>query len=113
MTPLLRGRLPSDVEAPELGERSEEIARIDGTVIEHIVSGNLAAPVDYDQAHDEWVVVLDGAAILQVQGELVNLSSGDWILLPAHVPHRLVDTLPGTRWLALHAADRGAADSRA
>lgn len=112
MTPLVRGRLPSAVEPPELGERSEEIARIDGTVIEHIVSGNLAAPVDYDQAHDEWVVVLDGAAVLEVEGERVDLGSGDWVLLSAHVPHRLVETLPGTSWLALHAAERRPATSR-
>lgn len=113
MTPLVRGRLPSGVEAPELGERSEEIARFGGTVVEHIVSGHLAAPVDYDQAHDEWVAVLDGAAILEVQGERVNLRSGDWVLLPAHVPHRLVEALRGTRWLAVHTTDQGSAKSRA
>lgn len=113
MTPPVRGRLPSAVEAPGVGERAEEIARIDGVVIEHIVSGNLAAPVDYDQLHDEWVVVLDGSAILEVQGERVDLSNGDWVLLPAHVPHRLVEALPGTRWLALHVADRTSANPRA
>ncbi|MDA8380351.1 MAG: cupin domain-containing protein [Actinomycetota bacterium] len=82
---------------------------MDGAVIEYIVSGNLAAPVGYDQAHDEWVVVLDGAATLDVRGELVDLTSGDWVLLPAHVPHQLVETRPGTRWLAIHALDRGPA----
>ncbi len=82
---------------------------MDGAVIEYIVSGNLAAPVDYDQAHDEWVVVLDGAATLDVQGELVDLTSGDWVLLPTHLFHRLVETRPGTRWLAIHGLDRGPA----
>jgi cupin 2 domain-containing protein len=107
MTSPVRGRLPSAAGAPEVGERSQEVARIGGTVVEHIVSGMLPAPVDYDQAHDEWVVVLDGAAALDVDGERVDLTGGDWILLPAHVPHRLLEVRPGTRWLALHAADRG------
>lgn len=85
-----------------MGERSEEIARIGDVVVEHIVSGQLESPVDYDQARDEWVAVLSGAAVLEVDHERLELQQGDWILLPAHVPHRLVETRPGTRWLALH-----------
>ena len=112
MTPLVRGRLPSAGDPPQFGERSEEIARVDGTVIEHIVSGELAEPVDYDQAHDEWVVVLEGAAVLEVHGERLDLGPGEWILLPAHLQHRLVQTLAGTRWLALHGVDRGSPSSR-
>lgn len=107
MTPVVRGRLSPAVEAPEAGERSEVLAQLGGAVVEYILSGNLSSPVDYDQPHDEWVVVLDGAAVLEVNDERVALGSGDWVLLPAHVPHRLVHTEPGTRWLALHASDRG------
>lgn len=105
MTPLNRGRLSSAAEAPEIGERTEELAQLGGVVVEYTLSGELSAPVTYDQAHDEWVVVLDGAAVLEVDGERMDLRIGDWILLPAHVPHRLVETRPGTRWLALHASD--------
>jgi cupin 2 domain-containing protein len=73
-------------------------------VIQQILSGRLPAPVAYDQPEDEWVVVLSGAAVLEVgpQGRM-DLTGGDWVLLPAHVPHRLVDTRPGTSWLTLHA----------
>jgi mannose-6-phosphate isomerase-like protein (cupin superfamily) len=42
--------------------------------------------------------------VLEVGDERVELGGGDWILLPAHVPHRLVVTRPGTSWLALHAS---------
>lgn len=105
MTPALRGRLSPAAMAPGSGERSEVLARVGGAVVEYILSGRMSSPVDYDQPHDEWVVVLDGAAVLEVDDERVVLSSGDWILLPAHVPHRLVNTEPGTRWLALHASD--------
>ena len=42
-----------------------------------------------------------GAAVLEVEGERLQLGAGDWVLLRADVQHRLVETLPGTSWLAL------------
>ena len=68
-----RLRPPSD--APAAGEQSEELAQLGGVVVEQILSGALGAPVDYDQDHDEWVVVLDGAATLVVEGETITLSA--------------------------------------
>lgn len=70
-------------------------------VVEQILSG-VVEPVDYVQDQDEWVVVLDGAAVLEVDGEHCDLARGDWMLLPAGTPHRLVSTRPGTNWLAVH-----------
>ena len=102
MSEVLRGRVPSSSQAPELGENSEEVARLGSVVIEHILSGALPAPVDYNQSHGEWVLVLEGAAALEVGDERFDLTRGDWVLLPADVPHRLVDTRPGTAWLAVH-----------
>jgi cupin 2 domain-containing protein len=71
-------------------------------VIEHILSGALPSPADYDQSHDEWVLVAEGAAVLEVGDERLDLSGGDWVLLPANLPHRLVESRPGTSWLAVH-----------
>jgi mannose-6-phosphate isomerase-like protein (cupin superfamily) len=102
MSQALRGRLRPSSEAPELGETSEEPARFPKVVIEHILSGTLPAPVDYDESHDEWVLVLEGGAVLEIAEERFDLSRGDWILLPAGTPHRLVETRPGTSWLAVH-----------
>jgi cupin 2 domain-containing protein len=97
------GRLRRPDQAPVAGERTEELARIGGVIIEQILSGALEAPVEYDQDHDEWVVVLSGRAVLQVGADRVELSAGNWLLLPARLPHRLLETEPGTSWLALHA----------
>jgi cupin 2 domain-containing protein len=72
-----------------------------GVRIEEILSGELEVPVTYRQDHDEWVVVLAGGAVLDVDGETVTLSVGEWILLPRGVVHRLVSTVPGTHWLAV------------
>ena len=70
-------------------------------MVEQILSGAIDAPVDYDQDHDEWVVLLSGGATLDMDGESLDLVTGDWVLLRAHVRHRLVETVPGTTWLAL------------
>jgi cupin 2 domain-containing protein len=104
-TEVRRGRLESTADAPAVGERTVTIARLEGVVVEHILSGQLLSPVAYDQAHDEWVLVLAGEAVLEVNDVRVDLTGGDWVLLPAHVPHRLVKTTAGTSWLALHVTE--------
>lgn len=83
--------------------------------VEQILSGRLTAPEGFCQDTDEWVVVLDGSARLEVGGVVHELGAGDWILLPAGLPHVLRDTEPGTRWLAVHApsADRASATNGA
>ena len=58
--------------------------------------------VDYVQDGDEWVVVLRGSAELDVDGDPVSLGEGEWVHLPAGVPHRVTATAGGTRWLAIH-----------
>jgi len=98
-----RGRLLPPAAAPPTGERVDAVARIGSVTVEQILSGALDAPVEFDQDHDEWVVVLRGHAVVDVDGERLELGDGDWLLLPAHTPHRLVATRPGTTWLALHA----------
>ena len=104
MRPVVSGRLSPPSDAPARGERSEEVAHLGGIVVEQILSGALDSPVAYDQDHDEWVVVLDGEATLVVGDETLRLVAGDWVLLPAHQPHRLLETASGTRWLAVRAA---------
>jgi cupin 2 domain-containing protein len=95
-----RGRLRDVSDAPAAGEHTDEIVRVRNLVIEQVLSGTVA-PVDYDQDDDEFAVVLDGAAVLDVDGERVELEAGDWVLLPSRTPHRLLQTEPGTNWLTV------------
>ena len=97
-----RGRLRDVSEAPSAGERADEVLTIGGVVLEQILSGRLEGATDYLQEQDEWVVVLSGAATLEVEGETIELADRDWLFLPSRVPHRLVHTEPGTDWLAVH-----------
>lgn len=71
-------------------------------VVEEIASSASPDPTAYRQDHDEWVVLLAGAATLDVAGAEVGLGPGDWVLLPAGTPHRVVATAAGSRWLAVH-----------
>ncbi len=89
-------------EAPAEGERFEEILRRGNVVAEQILSGRTGRPHAYVQAQDEWVVVLAGRAVLDVDGDSVVLAHGDWLFLPSGVPHTVVETAPGTSWLAVH-----------
>ncbi|WP_254070318.1 cupin domain-containing protein [Acidisphaera sp. L21] len=78
-----------------------------GIRVERIVSHGQATPVDapYDQPHDEWLLLLRGAAGLWLEGEAERtLRSGDTLLIPAHCRHRVTWTAPNepTVWLAIH-----------
>ena len=90
--------------------RFEELIRGGQFRLERIISTGHVTPAGqwYDQEHDEWVVVLRGAARLRFEheAELVSLRPGDYVLIPAHCRHRVEWTDPEepTIWLALHFA---------
>jgi cupin 2 domain-containing protein len=75
--------------------------------IERIVSTGQTTPAGqwYDQPQDEWVALLSGRATLRLDGEgLLELRAGDWLLIPAHLRHRVEATSvePPCVWLAVH-----------
>jgi cupin 2 domain-containing protein len=79
--------------------------------IEQILSGRLTAPVDDVLDHTEWVVVLAGSAVLDVQGAIQTMQAGDWILLRTGVAHSVISTEPGTSWLAVHVDEPASASA--
>lgn len=109
--PWTRGTLDPASAAPANGERMATLLAHGHVVIEQILSSAAVEPELYDQDQDEWVVVLHGAATLQILApadapstadESVDLGPGDWLFLPAHTRHRVVQTEQGTTWLAVH-----------
>ena len=100
------GRLRSPDTAPTNGEQLTHLADLEGAVVDQILSGRLDGAVDYRQDEDEWVVVLNGRAILDVEDERLHLGPGDWVMLPARTLHRLVETDPGTSWLTVTSTSR-------
>ena len=78
-----------------------------GVRIERIVSHGHATPGGqiYEQAWDEWVMVVEGAARLWLEGQgEVAMERGDHLLIPARLRHRVTWTTPDspTVWLAVH-----------
>lgn len=80
----------------------------DNVHIERIVSQGHSTPIEqwYDQAWDEWVIVLEGQAVLIYEQDRLKLPmmAGDYHLIPAHTKHRVEWTDPDchTVWLAIH-----------
>ena len=104
---LERGSLAA-APAPLIGESFRELVRVQNVMIEEIVSSALPDSVEYRQRHDEWVIVLAGGATLDIDGSEVTLATGEWVLIGARTPHRVLATDAGTRWLAVHVHPAGA-----
>jgi cupin 2 domain-containing protein len=103
------GNLTSGLSSLPLGhEIVDVLLERPGLRIERIVSTGQATPEGqwYDQATDEWVLVVRGRARLRIEGEAEDreLGEGDFVFLPAHCRHRVAWTeqdMP-TVWLAVH-----------
>jgi hypothetical protein len=106
MAMIPRGRLGDQFDAPAVGERVNLLTESDDLVVEEIVAGRFDIPVDYLQDFDEWVLLVSGSAVLEVDGEPLRLVASDWAMLPAGTPHRLVASEPGTRWLTVSSRGR-------
>lgn len=92
----------SDAAPPAVGERFDTILSHRNLVIERIVSSSNSAPQEYVQAQDEWVVLLQGEALLQLGDTPVPLKAGDHLFLPAGQPHTVLRSSEGAMWLAVH-----------
>jgi cupin 2 domain-containing protein len=92
----------SDATPPETGERFDTILSHRNLVIERIVSSSNTTPQEYVQAQDEWVVLLQGEALLQVGDTPVHLKAGEHLFLPAGQPHTVQHSSEGAIWLAVH-----------
>lgn len=98
--------VPHPLPSEELFER---IIRTEDMLIERIISAGQVSPTGfwYEQALDEWVVLLQGKAVISWDnGRSQELSAGDWLLIPAGKKHRIDYTSehPPCIWLAVHAA---------
>ncbi len=75
--------------------------------IERIVSDGHRTPAGewHDQQQNEWVMVLQGQAVVEYENmEPYNLNTGDYLFIPAHIRHRVSWTshTEKTVWLAIH-----------
>lgn len=92
------------VQPPTNGERFDTLVCCRNVRIERILSSDRPAPLHYDQPQDEWVLLLQGQARLEIGTEVLTLEAGDHLFLPAHTPHRVLATSaePPCLWVAVH-----------
>ena len=74
--------------------------------IERIISSGQTTEAGewYDQDSDEWVLLIQGLAVLEYEnGEKIRLNAGDHLLIPAHRRHRVDFTSekPPCIWIAV------------
>ncbi len=99
---LVRGPCPADGE-----EVTTVLLQTPQLRLERIHSCNARSPEGfwYDQSEQEWVLLLQGSALLQFadEAEPRALACGDALLISSGRRHRLLasDPPPGTIWLAL------------
>lgn len=93
--------LPDNLE----NEVFESLVQNDNLRIERIISNGHRSPESgwYDQADNEWVILLKGEAMLSFeQGDDVHLKPGDYLNIPAHCKHKVSWSKTETIWLAVH-----------
>lgn len=89
-------------------ELIQEMAASGRVRIERIISKGHCSPDGfwYDQSWDEWVLLIQGAAGLEVADpfDTVTLTPGNHLMIPAGVKHRVAWTAADviTIWLAVH-----------
>ena len=102
------GNIFSNIPKHTPQEIFEEIITAENIKIERIISKGHTTPDDkwYDQDKNEWVILLKGSAGLLFEGEdnPITLHPGDYILIPAHMKHRVewTDQNEEIIWLAVY-----------
>jgi cupin 2 domain-containing protein len=98
--------IPDNLPEELIGKISGDAEK--GITIERIVSRGQASPPGfwYDQDKSEFVILLTGNAGLLFKNpdEIIEMTPGDYIDIPAHRPHRVEWTsdTEETVWLAVH-----------
>jgi cupin 2 domain-containing protein len=87
-------------------ELLETLLNHDQITIERIIStGQVTPPGEwYDQEQNEWLIVLQGSGELSYEdNSRIKLTTGDYLLIPAHQKHRVeyTSTEPPCIWLTV------------
>jgi cupin 2 domain-containing protein len=55
----------------------------------------------YNQEQDEWVILLEGEAELEIDNQIIILKKGDNFLVPKHTIHRVLSTTKNALWIGV------------
>ena len=96
------GNLYDNAAPPVTGERFETLLQHKNLVIERICSSSEIPLSQYVQTQDEWVLLIQGIAEIEINGKTESFKSGDYVFLPANTPHCVKNVSEGALWLAVH-----------
>ena len=87
-------------------ELFETLLNHDQVLIKRIISTGQVTPEGewYDQEQNEWLIVLQGSGELSYEdNSRIKLKTGDYLLIPAHLKHRVeyTSTEPACIWLTI------------
>lgn len=86
-------------------EQFYEIMKNENVRIETIVSNGQKSDKDfwYDQDENEFVMLVEGYAILEFEDKEIEMMKGDFLEIPKHCKHRvaMTSTTEPTIWLAV------------
>jgi len=91
-----------DFKIPSIGEDFTTLFENKNIKIVRIVSSDKLEVVEYCQEEEEFVILLEGSAQLDVEGRVVTLNRGDTLYIPAKSKHKVLATDKGTLWIAIH-----------
>jgi cupin 2 domain-containing protein len=85
-------------------EEFRELLRCRNVTIERIFSPPNSKTEWMLQEQDEWVALLQGQAVLELDDGIQTLNQGDTLFIPAGIRHRVTNTSadPCAVWLAVH-----------
>ncbi len=92
-----------DISKPTQGDEtlkklfSNEKVRISAITSNTIENGGW-----YEQEEDEWFVLLEGEALLEIDGEIIDIKRGDTMFIPAFTLHRVKKTSATALWVTVH-----------
>ena len=91
-----------DYKIPSIGEDFTTLFEKEKIKIVRIVSSDTLETKEYCQEEDEFVILLEGSAKLDIEGRVVTLNRGDTLFIPAETKHKVLLAQQGTLWLAIH-----------
>jgi len=92
-----------EYDLPELdSEAFQTLFSNEKVEIKTIVSNTLKTAQTFCQDFNEWVVVLQGCAKIEMHGAIYKLIKGDTLFIPADTQHTLLKTKKVVVWLAVY-----------
>ncbi len=81
-------------------ELMDTIYEHEGFRVERIASDDCPSG-PYLQDEDEWVILIEGDAVLEVDGKEITLNTGDHTFIPKGTKHSVLQTSKNCLWLCV------------